>query len=355
MLSTAFFAGPAAADAPPGPRIATVALTEAHAKAPRGGPKLRMSLLSVDPAEGRQLPLFSGDLETTNGITPIPLGVAAAWSSDGSLIAFTAYGKGKSEHGQIYVIGADGRGTRPLPGTRDGTDPVLSPDGHTLAFARSRLHVHIPDAGPSSVYMSTTTWVIDLAGGEPRRLTRWRNGLSNTPGSFTVDGSGLLVTEEDERRVGERIVQLALAGGPPREVLREASHPSLSPDGTRLAFISNVDRDSVEGDGSRERGPSEIYVASADGSGAKRITYTDDVAESSPSWDPSGQRLAYVRTSLGSIFTAIQALRFPVGNSLMQVNTDGSCPQRILSKPNAFLLGSTWQPGPGREAGPIAC
>jgi Tol biopolymer transport system component len=359
MLSTAFFAGPAAADAPPGPPIATVAFSQADAKAPDGGLKVRMSLLSVDPAAGRRLTLRRGHLSMANGNVAALFGASVAWSSDGRLIAFGGFGEGESERSPIYVVGADGRGSRPLPGTRGGTDPVFSPDGRTLAFARSRFHISRnflkdPDAD-LRLYSSTTAWVVDLAGGKPRRLTRWRNGLDNTPGSFTADGSGLLVTEEDERRSGERIVQLELAGGQPREVLREASNPSLSPDGTRLAFISNVDRDSVDGDGSRERGPSEIYVASADGSGATRITYTDDAAESSPSWDPSGQRLAYVRTSLGSIFTVLQASRLPAGNSLMQVNADGSCPQRILSKPNAFLLGATWQPGPGREAGPIVC
>jgi TolB protein len=354
-VGSALSAGPAAAEAPPGPRIATVAFTGTFAKPPNFKSKMRISLLSVDPAEGRQLKLFRSDL-VVDGVTPALFGAAAvAWFSDGGLIAVGGFGEGKPERRPIYVVGADGRGPRPLPDTRGGTDPVFSPDGRSLAFARSRFHISLK--GPNShlrIYMSTTTWVVDLAGGKPRRLTRWRNGLSNTPGSFTADGSGLLVTEEDDRRVGERILQLALAGGPPREILREASDPSLSPDGTRLAFISNVDRDSVGGDGSRERGPSEIYVAGADGSGAKRITYTDDVAESSPSWDPSGQRLAYVRTSIGAVIPSMD-LRITGGNSLMQVNADGSCPQRIFSRPHALLFGTAWQPGPGREAGPIVC
>jgi TolB protein len=361
VLGGVLFAGPATADAPPGPRIATVALTGSLAKLPEGRSKLRMSLLSVDPADGRQLPLFRGDLETAPGILPAPPGVSVAWSIDGSLIAFSGYGEGESKRGPIYVAGADGSDLRPLPGTRGGTEPIFSPDGHTLAFARPRFHIRIPrgffkdpDAG-LRIYASTTTWVVDLAGGKPRRLTRWRNGLDNTPGSFTADGSSLLVTEEDDRLDGKRIVQMTIAGGPQREILPKASDPSLSPDGTRLAFLSYADRDLTESDGSREYSGSELYVGGADGSGAVRITRSEGVAESSPSWDPSGQRLAYVRTSIGAIFDAVLDLRLPAGNSLMQVNADGSCPQRIFSRPRALLVGAAWQPGPGREAGPIAC
>jgi hypothetical protein len=39
----------------------------------------------------------------------------------------------------------------------------------------------------------------------------------------------------------------------------------------------------------------------------------------------------------------------------MEVNADGSCPTKILSIPRTAVLNPIWQPGPGREAGPIAC
>jgi hypothetical protein len=43
------------------------------------------------------------------------------------------------------------------------------------------------------------------------------------------------------------------------------------------------------------------------------------------------------------------------GDKVMVVNADGSCLTRILTDPEKILYGSAWQPGVGREAGPISC
>jgi len=39
----------------------------------------------------------------------------------------------------------------------------------------------------------------------------------------------------------------------------------------------------------------------------------------------------------------------------MEINANGTCRTRILSHPKVAFFGATWQPGPGREAGPIVC
>lgn len=62
------------------------------------------------------------------------------------------------------------------------------------------------------------------------------------------------------------------------------SEPSWSPDGNRLAFISE------------RSGNSEIFVANRDGSGAIQLTHT--VAyEGFPQWSPDGRKIAFHRTS----------------------------------------------------------
>jgi hypothetical protein len=38
----------------------------------------------------------------------------------------------------------------------------------------------------------------------------------------------------------------------------------------------------------------------------------------------------------------------------MEVNADGTCLTRLLSIEVGNFYGSAWQPGPGRQAGPIA-
>ena len=96
-------------------------------------------------------------------------------------------------------------------------------------------------------------------------------------------------------------------------------------------------------------------MAHADGTRAKRLTRSEDVLESSPSWDPSGQRIAYVQVKADTSFLPGLALLFPTGNALMQVNADGTCRKKIASDPKVAFYGIAWQPGPGREAGRIDC
>lgn len=57
-------------------------------------------------------------------------------------------------------------------------------------------------------------------------------------------------------------------------------HPDWSPDGERIAFVS-------ERDGNRE-----IYVMNADGSEARRLT-RHPAADTEPAWSPDGERIAF--------------------------------------------------------------
>jgi hypothetical protein len=44
-----------------------------------------------------------------------------------------------------------------------------------------------------------------------------------------------------------------------------------------------------------------------------------------------------------------------LGDAVMEINADGSCATKVLFAPKNAFLSPVWQPGPGREAGPIAC
>jgi Tol biopolymer transport system component len=66
-------------------------------------------------------------------VTVLTTGGDAAWSPDGSTVAFSREGEG------IWLIGADGTGERFLvgdPATSYDSDPVWSPDGTWIAFVR---------------------------------------------------------------------------------------------------------------------------------------------------------------------------------------------------------------------------
>jgi Tol biopolymer transport system component len=130
-----------------------------------------------------------------------------------------------------------------------------------------------------------------------------------------------------------------------------ASEPVYSPDGTRLALITIGKPRTVGSSGERTTfSPTELAVAAADGSELSRLTHTRNL-ELLPSWDPSGRRLAYTLFSAGGS----EADFFGIGDSIMEINGDGTCGTAVLTLPSSTLYGATWQPGPGREAGPIVC
>jgi len=67
---------------------------------------------------------------------------------------------------------------------------------------------------------------------------------------------------------------------------REDAWPAWSPDGARLAFVSNRDFNR------------EIYIANADGTGEVRLT-SDPRADLTPVWSPDGSRVAFAGVDEG--------------------------------------------------------
>jgi Tol biopolymer transport system component len=167
-------------------------------------------------------------------------------------------------------------------------------------------------------------------------------------GSFSPDGSTLLATRFAGRR--EEIVAVHLSTGEVETVLRGASEPVYSPDGTRVAVIRW--RPLRYRDGKRTVS-SDLFTIKADGSGLRRLTNTRYQDEAYPSWNPSGERLAFVRNLPEPVES--EFVQIGLGAAVMQMNADGTCPREIL-KPSIFgIYGVAWQPGPGREAGRIEC
>jgi Tol biopolymer transport system component len=334
VLAVGCGAGAAAAvPVPEGPRLAFIGTTGIFDPSDR-----TISTVGIDSP--RPLVVVRG---SRKGVAPSPRD-GMSWSADGELLAFTGSKNGRRG---IYTAHADGTGLRFLRGTRGGSNPVFSPDGHRIAFSREHFG--------KGIFRGSTPWVAMVDGSRTHRLAEWRKGVEYIPSSFSPDGSALAVTRRTSFDPSQAAALLfALDGsGDRRPLVRfPASEPVFSPDGSQVVVV----RHSILRQGKIRSFHSDLFLVDAFGGNLRRLTDTRWIAETHPSWDPSGQRIAFTsfhisRDPLEALFAEL----IPFGNSIVQINADGTCREKLFSLRDAATYGAKWQPGQGREAGRIAC
>jgi len=142
----------------------------------------------------------------------------------------------------ICLINVDGTAVAQLT-TSLATDwwPSWSPDGSKIAFMTGRTVIPAHDT-----VAARTAWDLYV---------------------INADGTGETPLTSDTTNEGQ---------------------PTWSPDGTKLAFIT--DRD----------GNNEIYVINADGTGLRRLT-ADPADDEQPAWSPDGAKIAFVSNRSGRL------------------------------------------------------
>jgi TolB protein len=85
--------------------------------------------------------------------------------------------------------------------------------------------------------------------------------------------------------------RLSLAPGHPFPIRRHTfqGEPAWSPDGSRIAFMSD------------RTGRSGIYVMRSDGTKTRRLTISDD-GDVRPSWSPDGRKIVFARSQRGRLY-----------------------------------------------------
>ncbi|HSG49217.1 MAG TPA: hypothetical protein VLA43_15460 [Longimicrobiales bacterium] len=205
------------------------------------------------------------------------------FSAHGATLAVTglegrmAFVSDRDGDADIYAINVDGTGLQRLT-TDPGADetPAWSPDGDRIAFATHGL-------GESSI------WIMSPDGSGSLRLTEGGDPSWSPDGTliaFTVvsNGDPSIATV----RLSDRAVTVL------HQVPGVDMHPNFSPDGGRLAFVSDeVAYDFAE----------DIYTMAGDGQDRVRLTngmgFWPQVTHSlHPVWSPDGSMIAFVRGSV---------------------------------------------------------
>lgn len=318
------------AQAPEGPRLAYV----------REGQPLRgAEILTVDPLG--EYPQILASIPNTSLVAN-----SLSWSSDGSQMALGSDGFSPRE--RIVVLPASGGRFRPMRGIGSGFNPVFSPDGRTVAFSRLRYRPAKRE-GKEGPYLTMSAWV-DTQNNRPRQLTPWRDDLFIVPSSFSPDG-GKLAAVRQTLRGGPQIVTVPVGGGRLSVVVENGLEPKYSPDGSAIAFARRKLRRVTKRSPPGPVYGGDLFVAGADGSHVRRLTFTPAKREEAPSWDPSGERLAFAQFPSKLTWEA----RIGIGSAIIEINADGTCRHRLLFTYGLSYRAPAWQPGPGREAGRIEC
>jgi Tol biopolymer transport system component len=278
-----------------------------------------------------------------------PLASEVVWSPDGERIAY------QLDDRAIFVGPADGNTSTRLCDVSEPSTLSWSPDGTRIAFSSGNsgyLYILL-NAGPSSV------WTVDLAGGEPLRVTEDAN-LDISP-VWAPDGKSLLFVSD--RGGGRDIYRISIgAEGDPLsdperlttglDVLTIASSkdgrslaysvatsrqniwslpvPSEGPVSVREArpvttgnqYIEGVD---VSADGkwlvfdSNRSGNQDLFKMPVSGGEPVQLT-TDPSMDCCPSWSPDGKEIAFHTTRTGN-------------RDLFLVSSDGGTARQLTHDP----------------------
>jgi Tol biopolymer transport system component len=185
-------------------------------------------------------------------------------------------------------------------------------DGREIVFASNR------GRGGESL------WRISLNGGAPKRVLATGQGSGFYP-AISRQGNRLLYTDSfkdtniyayDGPGFGNGAVPRRFSG--PKSLIassRRDDSPSISPEGSRIAFVS------------KRTGNEEIWVSDRNGNNLLRLTFFNGAGTGTPRWSTDGRWIAFDSLAAGN-------------SDIYVIEAKGGPPKRLTSGPHSNFMPS---------------
>jgi dipeptidyl aminopeptidase/acylaminoacyl peptidase len=318
------------------------------------------------------VPAFAGRGVTAEDYFAFRLIADPRISPDGSQVVYslaTIDSAANRRVSSVWVVSANG-GSEPRQLSAEGfssTVPRWSPDGSRIAFLSNR---NAPSGTSGADAPRPQIWILRMDGGEARQVSHLKNGVSTF--QWSPDGKRFVAVVQsgpldaipanarksdvrhyktisykfndtgwyDDKRSHLWVIDAAT--GSDRQLTSgeewNDTDPQWSPDGTRIAFVS--DRTGHEYEGGFNK---DVWVIPAEGGSLTKIS-DHDFEDTSPRWSPDGKRIVFLGKT--------QRRQFP---RLYVAPSDGNAASKpAIQDLDLIPTGLEWGPGPNQvrfEAG----
>lgn len=210
-----------------------------------------------------------------------PLGghASPAWSPDGRFVAFAVF-DGVEDNGIWLLEVATGR-LEQLAAGQSLFEPAFAPDGASVYVAGGVALLHRIPIAPATGTIAAARESIPVPGVPGVR------GLSIWPDGSRIAFAGPSLSSQLWSQPLAASAPSGLATALTRDTGRRTSSPALSPDGTRLAYMS-----------ARHGESPQVWMMSDAGDDPVQLT-SGGVFNGRPRWLPDGKRVAYISNREG--------------------------------------------------------
>jgi len=238
----------------------------------------RGQVIVVPAAGGAERKVVEFDAPSTES-DDAEISPSVAWSRDGRTLVVSAP-QGDNGIPALATVPASGGAlqviTKPPENSQGDLDPVVSPDGKSIAFVRQM------EKERADIYLC------DWKGGGVRQLTFDNHDIRGL--AWTAGGEDLMYASN--RGSGYRLWRVQAYGGSPRDLIiggNRASFPAIAPAGNRLVFVESP-------------AVAEIWMAQIGANGEPEREHPvirSAGRETNPSFSPDGKRIADISAQSG--------------------------------------------------------